>query len=291
MAGAQTVYPSRAEYSIGPRRFCDFTFEVTSDDADVARYLGLLFDAFEHVDGYSVDTHSVVVLTAASENEDLLVIDGELAVTEPVPGRVASTVVHTLTRRLIEEADALGIHAGGVARDGVAVGLPAAMESGKSTLTAALVRAGFSYLTDEAVFLDWGTRKVIPFPKPISLDPGSWPLFPELEPDAPLPGGYKDQQWHIPPDAVRPGAVGGPCGVRHVVFPRYASNATTRLTPLGRAEATIELARNTFRFNERPRRSLDTLAAAVPETECYRLDVGDLNRAVALVSELIEGGR
>jgi len=220
-----------------------------------------------------------------------MLVDGELTSTEPVAGQVVSTLAHGLTRSMIDEAEALRVHAGGVARHGAAVVLPAAMESGKSTLTAGLVRAGFSYFTDEAVMLDWETLAVIPFPKPISLDPGSWPLFPELEPDAPLPSGFKQDQWHIPPDAIRPGAVGASCPVRYVVFPKYTEGATTQLIPLRRAEATVEFAKNTFRFNEQPRRSLDTLAAVVSEAECYRLDVGDLEGAVALVSELVEDAR
>ena len=204
------------------------------------------------------------------------------------PGTLYGTIKRLLEARLIEESDALGIHAGGVVRGGIAVALPAAMESGKSTLTAGLVRAGFSYLTDEAVLLDWETRTVIPFPKPISLDPGSWSLFSELEPDAPLPPGFKDSQWHIPPDAIRAASVAAPCRIRYFVFPEYAEGATTRLTRLRRAEATIELSKNTFRFNERPRRSLEALVGAVQDADCYRLDVGDLDHAVALVSELAE---
>jgi hypothetical protein len=139
------------------------------------------------------------------------------------------------------------------------------------------------------VLVDWETLVVIPFPKPISLDPGSWHLFPELEPQAPLPPGYKDAQWQVPPSAIRPDAVGGSCRIRYFVFPRYAKGTQTRLTPIRRAEATVELAKNTFKFNERPRRSLEALAAAVSDADAYRLDIGDLETAVALVNELIEG--
>jgi hypothetical protein len=196
-----------------------------------------------------------------------------------------------LTRELIEQRDALSLHAGGVTRNGIGVALPAHMESGKSTLTAGLVRAGFSYWSDEAVMFDWETREVIPFPKPISLDPGSWFLFPELEPDAPLPPGFKDEQWHIPPSAIRPDAVGAPGPVRYFVFPKYSDDVTTTLTPLPRAEATVEAAKNTFRFNTRSRRSLDTLADLMREAECFRLDIGDLNTAVARVGELVERTR
>jgi hypothetical protein len=291
MARAKIHSSSRAEHSIGARRFGGYAFEIMSDDAEIARHVGALFGAFDRVDEIGPDVHAVVILTKTGDDQHRMIIDGELTSTDTVAGRLPGTLVPTLTRRLITDADALGLHAGGVARHGSAVALPAVMESGKSTLTAGLVRAGFSYLTDEAVFLDWETLTVIPFPKPISLDPGSWSLFPELEPETPLLDGHEDGQWQIPPDAIRPGALGAPCPVRYFVFPRYADGATTRLAPLRRAEATVELAKHTFRFNERPRRSLDALAAAVQETDCYRLDIGDLSRAVALVSDLVEDGR
>jgi hypothetical protein len=55
-----------------------------------------------------------------------------------------------------------------------------------------------------------------------------------------------------------------------------------------RAEALVELAKNTFRFREHPRRALDALALVVREVECYRLCVGDLDEAVDHVAELME---
>ena len=286
-----------AAHSIGPRRFRNYAFELTSDDERYVDYLDTLFDAFDPCGPNGSSVRSIAVLTRGNDRDvggedgEDVTIDGELYIREQVRGRAASTVVHAITRQMIEASEALGLHAGGVVRHGIGVALPAHMESGKSTLTAGLVRSGFDYLSDEAVLLDWETHRVIPFPKPISLDPGSWHLFPELEPQAPLPPGYKDAQWHVPASAIRPDSVAGPCRIRYFVFPRYAAGATTRLTPLRRAEATIELAKNTFRFNERPRHSLDALAAEVGDAECFQLDIGDLETAVALVSELVEHGR
>ena len=272
-----------------PRGIRGYAFTLIADDETVSKHFDLLFEAFDTSDPDSYELHEVEILTRSDEGERVLV-DRELAAQEQVRGRIVSTVVHTLARQMIEACDALGIHAGGVVRHGVGVALPAQMESGKSTLTTGLIRAGFDYLTDEAVLLDWETLTAIPFPKPISLDPGSWYLFPELEPQAALPPGYKDAQWQIPPSAIRADAVGGPCRIRYFVFPEYANGAETRLTPLRRAEATIELAKNTFRFNERPRRSLDALALAVRDADCYKLAIGDLETAVALLTQLVEQG-
>jgi len=281
---------ARTLFTTGTRGFGDYVFEITSDDESTARYVQQLVAAFGLADGDDRSIHRFEVLNG-EDGGDRLVVDGEEISGDPVPGRIVHALVHILTRRLLDSCDALGLHAGGVTSNGVGLAFPAHMESGKSTLTTGLVRAGFGYLSDEAVLLDWETLMVIPFPKPISLDPGSWHLFPELEPQAPLPSGYKENEWQLPPSAIRRDAVAGSCRIEYFVFPKYADGAETRLTPIRRAEATIELAKNTFRFNERPRRSLDALAAVVHDVDCFQLSIGDLETAVALVTELVEVGR
>ena len=90
-----------------------------------------------------------------------------------------------------------------------------------------------------------------------------------------------------PATAIRPGAVAGPCPVVVVVFPRYEAGANTVLEPLGRAEALVELARNTFRFKERGAPELELLAEVARGAECYRLTMGGLAPAVDLVAGLL----
>ena len=158
---------------------------------------------------------------------------------------------------------------------------------GKTTLTAGLVRAGFGYLSDEAVAFDWDTFDITAYAKPLSIDPGAWALFPQLEPHAPFDGdGYKASQWQVPPDAVRAGAVVRTARARYVVFPQYRAGADTRLEAISSAEAVVELAKNTFHFRTHGRRALDALARLVPSLDCYRLEVGDLDAAVAAISDL-----
>jgi hypothetical protein len=280
--------PGRASLTTGPRHFRGYSFEITADDEHLLAYVDRLYGGFPPAPEAVGEVHSIALLSDEDGSSRLLV-DGSLVGSDAVAANLIGALVHTLTRRMLDATDALGLHAGGVARAGVGVALPAPMESGKTTLTAGLVRAGFSYLSDESVLLEWGTNRCVPFPKPLSLDPGSWDLFPELEPETNLPDdGYKASQWQVAPTDIRADAVAGPTPIQYFVFPRYAEGATTQLQRLARGEAVIELAKNTFRFNERARRSLDALAAAAQFAECYRLDIGRLDRAIALVSELVE---
>lgn len=77
-------------------------------------------------------------------------------------------LVATINRSAVEGSQELAIHAGVVAMGGATIAFPAASGNGKSTLTAACLLAGFSYLSDEALVLD-ANGAVIPYPKPLAL--------------------------------------------------------------------------------------------------------------------------
>jgi hypothetical protein len=56
----------------------------------------------------------------------------------------------------------LALHAGAVARNGKSILLPAPPDTGKTTLSAALTRAGFSYLSDEVGLIEPETALLHP---------------------------------------------------------------------------------------------------------------------------------
>jgi hypothetical protein len=162
--------------------------------------------------------------------------------------------------------------------------LPAPAESGKTTTIAGLVRAGFGYLTDEAVAIDPDTLLAQPYPKALSVDRGSWEVLADLRPphDDRVAG-----QWQLPSRLIRPNAVSGPAPVRFVVTPAYAAGSTTRLEPISPGEMLVGLADGTFQFQDDAQRNLAVLARVVTSADCYRLTVGDLDRAVLLIEELV----
>jgi hypothetical protein len=271
-------------------RALDFTFTISADDPVLAGYLGDLFDALAltRAEGPEPETFRV---THAEPDDDSPRYDVHLGdspvITAATLPQVVDGIVQRVNTRCIASPHWLATHASGVSRDGEAIVFAAHSESGKSTLAAGLVRAGFEYISDEAVAFEWESGRIDPYPKPISLDEGSWSLFPELDPRDRFGDGARFQQWHVPAGSIGPGRVSPGCRARRVVFPKYEAGAETRVTDITRGEALVEWAKNTFRFNEQGRKALTLLAGLVPEVECYRMTVGDLDDAIVCVTELV----
>lgn len=99
-----------------------------------------------------------------------IVVDGTVRVTRSDPRGVLGDVFDQLDGVLADHAPGLRFHAGAVERDGRVVVIGGLSGAGKSSLTAALVRAGWCYLTDEVVVVDPQTWQVAPYPRPFDLD-------------------------------------------------------------------------------------------------------------------------
>jgi hypothetical protein len=182
--------------------------------------------------------------------------------------------------------DHIAIHAGAVGIRGRAVLLPAPPDSGKTTLTAGLVGAGFSYFSDEAALIDPASGRVVAFPRALWLEPGSVEAlarFLAMDEWSPGPTGTA----HVAPTALPHGRIGRASPVGHVVFPRYEPNASTRLLPMSRAEGLIELGRNAFNLDRFGAGGVDVLADVIRGADVHRLTIGDLGAAVATVSRLV----
>jgi hypothetical protein len=191
---------------------------------------------------------------------------------------------HVHAEAIRRTGDFLLVHAGAVRTpSGVGMLLPARPQSGKSTLTLGLVRGGFGYLSDEAAAIDPVTRTLYPFQKAITLKRGSFDLFPEHEPRDRHPGeGWSKR--HVLPEDIGPHALADACSVGFVVAPRYEKGATTELEELSRAQAVTELWRHAFNAPLYGKRAPILLADALERARCFRLVVGDLDEAVALLS-------
>ncbi|MGH2693137.1 MAG: hypothetical protein ACRDHM_11680 [Actinomycetota bacterium] len=213
-------------------------------------------------------------------------LDGALVQRSQVARAAVDYVLwHVNTEAIKGTAIHLALHAGAVSRDGKAVILPAPPDSGKTTLTAGLVRAGFEYLSDEAAMIDPGSAWVHPFPRAMWMEQPTVELLGRAGAGVPA---LENERYHyqVLAEDLRSGSRGRPCPVRFVIAPRYDPAGGTSLEPIGRAEAVRMLAENSFNFSRFGADGLEILGRLVAGAECYRLRVDELASAVDTVSRL-----
>jgi hypothetical protein len=200
------------------------------------------------------------------------------------PGEVLSRFFMTVNLEAFRQTgDFFLVHAGAVATpSGEGVLLPGGSGAGKTTLVAALVRAGFGYLSDEAGAIDPVTRRLYPYPRALGVKKGAFGLFPEL---AEKNGSALiKHERHVLPERIGP--LGGPCHVRFVIAHQYETGATTEVTPIGTAAMVMELARNAWNLGTYGGRSLTLLSEAVRGAKGYKLFSGSLDESVRAVAAL-----
>ena len=132
--------------------------------------------------------------------------------------------------------------------------------------------------------VDRRTGLVDPFPKPLSIDTGSWPVLPELRPQEPQ---LVLHQWLVPVTRLPQSKVAQPGRPTCIITPGYRAGARTELVPVTRAEMLQTLLGSTFNLRPEPQRQLDVLADVVAGSSCYRLVVGSLHEAVDLIDAAV----
>ena len=263
-----------------------------ADRPAVIRYLSQVLDPLTAPDDPGPDAE-VVDIRILGPDDDLGLTTHAVWVGDQVIGRpsgdrgVAAMLLWDLNRLAITLGPPrLSLHAGAAVRGSgagrrIAV-LPAPPDSGKSTLTLGLVRSGLAYVGDEAFGLALDDQRVIPYLKPLTLDPGSWSLFPELEPR------YDDEtsefvhgKWHLDVRGVGGGVADdiGALGLEE--------GAPTQVERLPASELAVALAENAFNLAACGQSGVAVLAGLAASAEGWRLVSGDLDDAVAAVRDLL----
>jgi hypothetical protein len=238
------------------------------------------------------------------DGTDVLTIavgDRVRAVCEPATGRarvltiapaasdlylLSHPVLSLVVMELLKRRGFYPLHAAGLALDGHGVLLAGTSGAGKSTLSVALSRRGFSFLSDDTVFLEAGAAsawRVKAFPDQIDLCADSVDLFPELGEAEALPEGWRKRQ--IRAETMYDTPITWDVEPRTLIFPRVSGADKSVLRPVSAEEALFELAPNVLLTGAADaQRHLDALAGVVSQCRCYRLETGrDLDDAVAVV--------
>lgn len=158
------------------------------------------------------------------------------------------------------------IHAGVVASDGRAIMLPGRSFAGKSTLVAALVRAGADYYSDEYALLDIAGL-VHQYLEPISLRR-------QASGDEPAPSQIAAQ----PPV---------PIGLMAIVS--YTRGGTWAPAPLTPAEALVAVIEHTLPARERPAATLVALRRALSNATLLKAERGEADETAKALLHALNG--
>lgn len=164
----------------------------------------------------------------------------------------------------------LFVHAGVVGWRGRAILIPGRTYTGKTTLVAALVRAGATYYSDEYAVLD-SRGRVHPYPTPLSMR----------------------EKATGPARKVTAEALGGRVGVEPlpiglILASRYHPGARWRARRLSPGEALLALLAETVAARSRPATALATLQQAASRAVALRGMRGEADEVVGFLAKGLE---
>jgi hypothetical protein len=216
------------------------TIEIAVDEPRlVPSVLATLPPGWEDGDPARVIARFVLSSTALSaDGATVLTGVDETAALAALDSAVRSVVALNAPERVF-------VHAGVVGHEGLAIVLPGATWSGKTTLVAALLRAGATYFSDEFAVLDREGR-VHPYPKPLSVrSPGT------------------SSQVEVPAEQLGPVA-SGPAEVAVIALTAYRG-LETNLRPGTAGGGALALIGHAVAARTRPAAVLEAACAAATE--------------------------
>ncbi len=275
----------------GPFQALEHHFEVRSDVPGALDVVARLFAGFASAGSNERRTVYELRRRAADPSYEIFT-DGELLHAGIDAGSLVDWLIFDVGRRAYASSHPFVVlHAGVVSLHGRGIILPAPQEHGKSTLTTALVRAGFGFLSDEAAPIDPRTSTVEPFQRPILLSPRSIAVFPGLA--EALPHDYerfRNHRYHLTGEDIRSGSRAGPCPIDLIVSPRYEPHAATELEPLSAADCLRLLLDQCLNHDRIGGPAIQGLAKVVEGSRRFRLTTSDTPAAVEIILGLAAGG-
>jgi hypothetical protein len=271
-------------------RALSYHFRVRTNLARAGFLLDRLLAPFRASTSKEVPTYDLVQ-TNEGQYPFSLYLDGSRVQQVESASSMLDFVLANVTVQAVElMEDFVALHAAAAAWGGRGIIFPGPPDAGKTTLVAGLTRIGFAYLTDEAALIDPRTGFLHPFPRALAMDERSIDVIPGLRQKLPPDHDqFMRYRYHVPPDDLRPGAVGRPCRVEFVIAPRYEAGGETVLEPMSRAEALMMLAENSFNFVRFGGKAVESLRQAMDGVKCYRLRTGTLEDSIRSVFDVVGG--
>ena len=191
---------------------------------------------------------------------------------------VASHLVLTiLLIEVLKRHGRYSLHAAAFSENSQAILIIGDSGTGKSTLSIALVRAGFDYLADDMVFLARRADGMAAqgLAEDIDVSDQTIGFFPELNDllRSPRTEGFPKRQVRV--DQMYGARIVRESRPAAIVFPCISKNPTSTVTPIDSDEALMRIVPNVLLTQPRASQAhLTALADLVKQTHCYQLDTG-----------------
>lgn len=172
--------------------------------------------------------------------------------------------------------------------------LPGVGGTGKTTLSAALIKDGFRYFTDEVALLDRRTLRVVPAPVSLRVKQGSWKMVSGMFPD------FLTLPTHSLTDGSRLRLLPPPAGsfqqdpeegnvVKCLVFLSRSSEEKTFIRPLSRIEVFQRIQECGYSVvGILDQRTVAQILQWIKTVDCYEMTMNSLPEAVEIVRGLLE---
>lgn len=187
--------------------------------------------------------------------------------------------------------DHLVVHGAVLERNGRALILAADPGSGKSTLCAGLVHAGWRLLSDELTLVNLDNGRLVPVARPISLKNESIDVVRALGPEAAVGavcyGTGKGAVAHMRPPSESVARISEAAVPAWIIFPKFARTQTPPMVEeVGHAHAFMELTRHCFNYALLGGAAFGALAGLVDRCRVLRARYGHLDQILPVIEQL-----
>lgn len=185
----------------------------------------------------------------------------------------AVAVVRRLGYYLADQSkDGLLFHAAALSWHAHGLLLPGGTQAGKTTLSAWLLTQGFSYLSDELVYLPQGSAVMQAFSRPLNLRLKSLAaLQAELALELTALTPSDGMNTLIAPSCLGAATVQAQANLKLIIFPCYAPEQPLRFTRLAKAEAALRLMEGLVNARNLAHHGFPDVTRLVREVPAYAL--------------------
>lgn len=287
-----------SESKIRRIEFANSTVEIEYQGEVAEHVIAFLFDHLPESrvvqPGMKVDSDkaNISYRLIHDQGERLLLLyqDETLERFSPSQAEMALHLMERVSYQLsFHSKDGLVLHAGLVGLDGHGILLPGISGKGKTVLTAWLLTREFDYLTDELVFIPFGTMLGVGFCRPLNLKSDARRLIGKGLP-------VTDRKWIMRTrgvDMIRPEIMGAKrllsdVSVELIVFPQYLASSELNIDPLSKAQAGLELMQCLINARNLPELGFNQVAELVRKIPAFKLVYGDLEQLEGVVERLFK---